>query len=117
MISLFDKELMRMEQEVRDLKTIHQRGLGTTRFYTYEREITIPDEYDRFSLQATVEDPSLLPIVIFPYMEYVGAINFIIGYTDDSFMIGGVASRGTVVVKIITSQPLENITTWTGPWD
>ena len=116
MISLFDKELTRMEQEVRDLKTIHQRGLGTTRFYTYEREIEITDEYLLFFLQATVEDPNLLPIVIFPYMEYDGAINFMIGYTDDSFVISGVAARGTVTAKIISSQPLENITTWTSPW-
>lgn len=33
MTSLFDRELTQMEHEVRDLKTIHQRGLGATRFY------------------------------------------------------------------------------------
>lgn len=34
MISLFDKELMQLEREVRDLKTIHKRGLGTVQFFT-----------------------------------------------------------------------------------
>lgn len=36
MQALFDKELTEMEREVRDLKTIHQRGLGTVRFYEAE---------------------------------------------------------------------------------
>lgn len=34
MISLFDKELMRMEQEVRDLKTAHDIPLGSVNFYS-----------------------------------------------------------------------------------
>lgn len=33
MISLFDKELMRMEEEVRDLKTAHRIPLGSVSFY------------------------------------------------------------------------------------
>lgn len=33
MISLFDKELMRMEEEVRDLKTAHNISLGSLSFY------------------------------------------------------------------------------------
>lgn len=38
MTSLFEQELIAMEQEVRDLKTIHLRGLGTTRFYSSQVE-------------------------------------------------------------------------------
>ena len=38
MTSLFEQELIAMEQEVRDLKTIHMRGLGTTRFYSKQVE-------------------------------------------------------------------------------
>ena len=41
MQALFDKELTEMEREVRDLKTIHQRGLGTARFYEAETSATI----------------------------------------------------------------------------
>lgn len=38
MTSLFEQELIAMEQEVRDLKTLHLRGLGTTRFYSAQVE-------------------------------------------------------------------------------
>lgn len=41
MQALFDKELTEMEREVRDLKTIHQRGLGTVRFYEAETFATL----------------------------------------------------------------------------
>lgn len=116
MISLFDRELMRMEQEVRDLKTIHQRGLGTTRFYVYERQITIPDEYDWFYLQATVENTDLVPMAMLPFIEGQSARNFSIEFTSDGFVVGSVAAQGTVTIKIITSQPLATITTWTAPW-
>lgn len=33
MISLFERNLKRMKQELTDLKTVHQRGLGTIRFF------------------------------------------------------------------------------------
>ena len=62
MISLFDLELKRMEQEVRDLKTIHQHGLGTTRFYVYDRTITIPGDYYEWRFIGTVEDPATIPM-------------------------------------------------------
>lgn len=38
MTSLFERELERMEQEVRDLKTIHLRGIDSTRFYESDVE-------------------------------------------------------------------------------
>ena len=37
----FDEELTEMEREVRDLKTIHQRGLGTVRFYEAETTASV----------------------------------------------------------------------------
>lgn len=40
MISLFDKELMRMEQEVRDLKTAHNIPLGSLSFYQKSGTLT-----------------------------------------------------------------------------
>ena len=55
MIALFEKELMRMEKEVRDLKTAHQRGLGTTRFYEYEKQINV-SQGTSYSFTATVAD-------------------------------------------------------------
>lgn len=35
MISLFEKNLKRAKQELTDLKTAHERGLGTIRFFRY----------------------------------------------------------------------------------
>lgn len=35
MISLFEKNLMRMKNELRDIKTVHDRGLGTVKFFRY----------------------------------------------------------------------------------
>lgn len=113
MQALFDKELIRMEQEVRDLKTMHQRGLGTTRFYTYERQIEIPRDFCDFYFQATVENTNLLPMVMLPFIEGPTIVNFIIEFTEDGFIVGSIADVGTVTVRVITSQPLTTINTWT----
>lgn len=40
MRSLFEKNLMRMKQELTDLKTAHRRGLGTIRYYRYRITIS-----------------------------------------------------------------------------
>ena len=42
MISLFEKNLKRMKSELTDLKTVHQRGLGTIRFFKIEQEFSLP---------------------------------------------------------------------------
>lgn len=113
MQALFDKELTEMEREVRDLKTMHQRGLGTTRFYAYERQIEIPRDFCEFFFQATVENTNLLPMVMLPFIEGPTIVNFIIEFTEDGFIVGSLADAGTVTVRVITSQPLTTINTWT----
>lgn len=40
MRSLFEKNLMRMKQELTDLKTAHRRGLGTIRFFRHRITFT-----------------------------------------------------------------------------
>lgn len=57
MISLFDRELMRMEQEVRDLKTIHQRGLGTVKFFEAEVSASI-SSYTQFTANLEAGEPA-----------------------------------------------------------
>lgn len=42
MRSLFEKNLLRMKRELTDLKTVHQRGLGTIRFFKTEATFTLP---------------------------------------------------------------------------
>lgn len=109
MTSLFDKELLRMEQELLALKTIHDRGLGTTRFYTYERSIEIPSGIHYWILTATVEDTSLLPMVALPFVEGPTTSNYQFDFTDDGFVVSTLASEGTVTVKIVTSTALADI--------
>lgn len=116
MISLFDKELIAMEREVRDLKTIHQRGLGTTRFYVYNVKIDIPTEYAIWTVTATVEDPSLLPMVAMPLIEGETTTNFYWGFVDDKLVISTLAAQGTVDVRIVTSTTFSNIETEVTPW-
>lgn len=50
-------KLIHMTQEVRDLKTAHQRGLGTTRFYKYTLQIYVgtADWYNFIARVATDE--------------------------------------------------------------
>lgn len=41
MRSLFEKNLVRMKSELRDLKTAHNRGLGTVKFFRYRISLTV----------------------------------------------------------------------------
>lgn len=61
--SLFDKELTEMEREVRDLKTIHQRGLGTVRFYEAETGTIALNGSARFDANLVSGEP-LNPLAI-----------------------------------------------------
>lgn len=49
------KKLQDMIQEIRDLKTAHQRGLGTTRFYKYSLEIYV-DQMTSYDFIARIAD-------------------------------------------------------------
>lgn len=55
MQSLFEKNLIRMKQELTDLKTIHQRGLGTVRFFQKSIDIT-KTTYTTYRVKATIAD-------------------------------------------------------------
>ena len=54
MRSLFEKNLLRMKRELTDLKTVHQRGLGTVRFFT--KSETITRTASGMFIKATIED-------------------------------------------------------------
>lgn len=116
MISLFDKELLAMEHEVRDLKTIHQRGLGTTRFYVYDRTITIPSDYYEWYFIGTVENTSTIPMVAIPLVGGV-SINPSIQYNNDKVIVGSLAGEGTVYIRFISSTPLTEIETRIEEWN
>ena len=67
MRSLFEKNLMHMKQELTDLKTAQKRGLGTIRFYTETKQVTLSQGVQ---VNITVK---LDPDGYFPgFMELVG---------------------------------------------
>jgi len=55
MRSLFEKNLMRMKQELTDLKTVHQRGLGTVEFFRYRVTVTTTGA-SFFTIRGTIAD-------------------------------------------------------------
>lgn len=59
MISLFEKELIAMERELRDLKTYCRHGLGNTRFYSKEMTIDcIGERIYTFTATTKTGEPS-----------------------------------------------------------
>ena len=103
MTSLFDKELEEMEREVRDLKTVHLRGLGTIVFYSKTNTYTIPANKQlnwTISLQTDEPAPALISI------SWTQAYSTrVIETASDSITgsIGGGTSGRTVVVKVVGS--------------
>lgn len=95
MISLFDKELKRVEQELLDLKTSHKRGAGTTRFYTADIIISL-DAWQFVKFQATVLDGEPTPAFI---TIYVG------GKYGEDYISGSAAGEDW---RQIWFSPLEN---------
>lgn len=69
-----ENKIMRMERELLALKTAHERGLGTTRFYTDEVAI---QEYPIGSVlivDIIIDDgESLYPLLIVSFADYVQA--------------------------------------------
>lgn len=59
MTGLFEKQLTQMEREVRDLKTVHQRGLGSIVFYQFAQTITIPaNKWLDWTIELKSNEPS-----------------------------------------------------------
>lgn len=114
MTSLFDKQLTQMEREVRDLKTIHRRGLGETRFY--RDSITISNAAQgTHTVQIHLAAGELTPAIISAhintptptrtsnvriYQRTYGADASIYTYT-----------AGTIRVDVISSAEIEELTT------
>lgn len=54
MQALFEKNLIRMKQELTDLKTAHNRGLGTIRFFRYEYSFTTVSAHKYHYVKANI---------------------------------------------------------------
>lgn len=112
MISLFDRELMRMEQEVRDLKTIHQRGLGTVKFFDAEISTTLTSTASVL-FQGTIAsgepaNPLAISLVNFP--EPIDDLQIGIDTVGLSRWVGTWTAPRAIKVKFISSSQLSGIT-------
>lgn len=116
MISLFEKRLLRMKQELTDLKTATKRGLGTIRFYRYSISFnhTGSSTVTRY-IKADVVDgepgkPFIIPMLrstsnrdtFLSYLDYSNATEIRI----NTQVFGG---NQTVTCDIISSSMLENV--------
>lgn len=112
MISLFDKELMRMEQEVRDLKTIHQRGLGTVKFFETETTATLSSiGSSRFQGNIMAGEPANpLAISLVNYPEPLQDIIIGLDTVGLTRWVGTIAPPKSIKVKFISSSQLSGIT-------
>lgn len=110
MTSLFDKELTEMEREVRELKTIHRRGLGTTRFY----EAGIEKNHDIFTdITVQIADGEPTPAIVTIAANIPTPINFpMVVFTpqDNGYLfdiLGG--ASGTAKVKAMSTSQIGSI--------
>lgn len=116
MTSLFDRELTQMEREVRDLKTIHQRGLGTTRFYSATAQKSVSTSMGFATFRITTGDDAVVPIAIIPAIsvpEPVATSLIVFSISTDGASASVTTSAftpGTIKVKAICSSPIEEIT-------
>lgn len=116
MTSLFDRELTQMEREVRDLKTIHQRGLGTTQFYSATAQKTTSSSMSYVTFRASVAQGSPLPAafvtaISLPEPIAVSSIIYGIAPTGDYVSVTPIVfTPGTVKCKVISSSQIEDIT-------
>lgn len=110
MSSLFDREFSKMEQEVRDLKTIHQRGLGSIVFYQFSEEITIPaNKWLDYKITLKADEPSP---AIYTFATSGGAYsaNTIETGDEKTGSLSGGSSGRTVRIVITCSSDI-NVTT------
>lgn len=116
MTSLFDRELTQMEREVRDLKTIHQRGLGATQFYSATAQKTTSSSMSYVTFTASVAPDSPLPAafvaaISLPEPIAVNSTIYTIAPTGDHVSVTPVVyTPGTVKFKVISSSQIEDIT-------
>ena len=62
----FDQLIKNMEQEIRDLKQVHKRGLGQTIFYNYSPTAQLPGGQRAYTgtLSLTVDERAAFPPVV-----------------------------------------------------
>lgn len=116
MISLFDIELKRMEDELRDLKTSHPRALGLIRFYQYTVNVDNVPSWTAFTVQAFVaEGESKAPL--FVTFDHGVHLNYNYGLFEDGFYFGGgtVTQSDSYIITVLSSSAIDRFETTLTP--
>ena len=110
MRSLFEKNLMRMQSELRDLKTAQKRGLGTIRFYTKTIQATIEQG------RTTTVTAKLDPDGYFPgFAEIIGGPFYAVMVVTDSSLTytasftSGLPTPETFNLTVTSTTPIESL--------
>lgn len=110
MRSLFEKNLLRMKQELTDLKTATKRGLGTIRFYTMTAEATIERGKQTY-ITATFDEDGFFP----GFAEIIGGPFYGIKPIDtDSLTWSGSATTGlptpqSFTIQVVSTTPIKSL--------
>lgn len=111
MQALFDKELTEMEREVRDLKTIHQRGLGTVRFYEAETGTVTVNGSKRFTANLVAGEPTTPLAISLVYGEPpIGDFNLTASSVGLNRTVWVPRTTRSFKVKFISSSAISGIT-------
>lgn len=113
MRSLFEKNLMRMKQELTDLKTVHNRGLGTIEFFRYRTTFQASANSFNYVTGTIATDEPGNPLVTALASHSSGNADAIVrsSYSNGSGVGATIFCRkaGTVTVDIISSSVLNGI--------
>lgn len=112
--STLANKLIHMIEEIRDLKTAHQRGLGTTRFYKYSMQIYADRaSYYDFVARIATDEPQRPAVIVMMnedepiFGAYVASLS--IGSTTTTFTIFSgtqIADHTRLTITIISSSKI-----------
>lgn len=110
MRSLFEKNLMRMQSELRDLKTAQKRGLGTVRFYTKTIQATLEQGHATTITARFNPDgyfPGFAEIIGGPFYGVMVVTDTSLTYTASS--TSGVPTAETFNLTVTSTTPIESL--------
>lgn len=110
MISLFEKNLMRMRSELTDLKTANKRGLGTVRFYTEYAEVTLTQGVQTY-INCEFEPDGYFP----GFAEIIGGPFYGIMTVDENNLTysasatTGLPNPQTFTLQVVSTTPIKSL--------
>lgn len=110
MISLFEKNLKRMQSELTDLKTANKRGLGTVRFYTEYAEVTVAQGVQK-NIKATFDSEGYFP----GFAEVIGGPFYGIMTVDENNLTyqasytSGLPNPQTFTLQVVSTTPIKSL--------